>query len=229
MGKEASAEVIKMVIEGFSDEKFSKSVDDFTFPINPENYSVTYESAAPPKEETTASKEKIPTNQVLDLRKLSLSFFLDTTGVIKLPSEYSKLTVDGMIAKFNKICTNMNGEIHTMNYLAVKYGKLDFLCKLSSLSISYQLFNPQGIPIRAKLDASFKEHLDPEVAAKRAAKSSPDMSHLRTIRAGDNLPAICREIYGDPSYYLQVAEINNILNFRSLKPGTEILFPSIQK
>jgi hypothetical protein len=41
MGKEASAEVIKMVIEGFSDEKFSKSVDDFTFPINPENYSAT--------------------------------------------------------------------------------------------------------------------------------------------------------------------------------------------
>jgi nucleoid-associated protein YgaU len=53
--------------------------------------------------------------------------------------------------------------------------------------------------------------------------------HLRLIKAGDNLPALCFEIYGDPGYYLQVARANNIDNFRNLIPGTKVFFPPLEK
>jgi nucleoid-associated protein YgaU len=40
---------------------------------------------------------------------------------------------------------------------------------------------------------------------------------------------MCYSIYGDPKYYLQVAEVNGISNFRQLKPGTDHFFPPIEK
>ena len=49
------------------------------------------------------------------------------------------------------------------------------------------------------------------------------------VKAGDNLPAMCRDIYGDASYYLQVAEINELTDFRNLSPGAKLLFPRLEK
>ncbi len=224
---------VNMLIEAY-DEEFQSAKSDlkFSFPINPENYSIKYGSTSAPdaksEEKKTASGDKIPKNEVLDVRTLSLTFFIDSTVNYKevaLENDF----VSNSIKKFNKVCTEVNGDIHTLNYVKVKYGDLDFNCKLESLGIQYLMFRPDGKPVRAKIDASFKEYIDPVTLAKRHGKSSPDMSHLRTVRAGDNLPAMCQEIYGNRSYYLQVAELNGILNFRSLKPGTKILFPSIQK
>jgi nucleoid-associated protein YgaU len=40
---------------------------------------------------------------------------------------------------------------------------------------------------------------------------------------------MCYRIYGDPKYYLQVAEANGISNFRKLIPGTDITFPPLHK
>ena len=49
------------------------------------------------------------------------------------------------------------------------------------------------------------------------------------VKQGDNLPLMCENIYGDPNYYLQVAEANNIIDFRNLIPGQKILFPRLEK
>jgi nucleoid-associated protein YgaU len=49
------------------------------------------------------------------------------------------------------------------------------------------------------------------------------------VKTGDTLPLMCYRIYGDTRYYLQVAAINGMGNFRKLIPGTEILFPPINK
>jgi nucleoid-associated protein YgaU len=52
---------------------------------------------------------------------------------------------------------------------------------------------------------------------------------VRKIKFGDTLPLMCYRIYGDPKYYLQVAEANGLDNFRRLKPGTDIFFPPLEK
>jgi nucleoid-associated protein YgaU len=49
------------------------------------------------------------------------------------------------------------------------------------------------------------------------------------VKAGDTLPLMCYMIYGDPKYYLAVAAANNLSNFRSLLPGTDIVFPPLEK
>lgn len=217
--------LIKMEIEGFKDSKYTSKVgSSFKMQINPSDYSLNYKTTDPDNIGVKADGDEAVSSKTPDVKNLILNFTLDSTGVV--PGCES---VPDKIDEFNKICTIVNGEIHTTNYLAVVWGQVDFLCKLESLQIDYQMFSPDGIPVRAKLGATFKEHIDPETSAKRKAKSSPDMSHIKIIKAGDSLPSLCNDIYGDSKYYLQVAEINGLLNFRTLVPGQAILFPRMQK
>jgi nucleoid-associated protein YgaU len=62
-----------------------------------------------------------------------------------------------------------------------------------------------------------------------AQDESPDLTHIRLVKAGDTLPEMCFNIYGDPRYYLDVARQNRLDNFRKLEPGTRIFFPPIEK
>lgn len=38
-----------------------------------------------------------------------------------------------------------------------------------------------------------------------------------------------QKIYGDPAYYIQIAKVNNLNNFRKLKTGTNLKFPPIKE
>ncbi|MEQ9289282.1 MAG: LysM peptidoglycan-binding domain-containing protein [Cyclobacteriaceae bacterium] len=227
----SKGKLTKMVIVGYKDPKFktkvgSKEESTFTMQVNPSKYSFSYRSLGNEPEAMANNKQQDKSN-IPDAKKLDLSFFLDTTGVIPTTG-FDDLP--GAISKFNKLCLEVNGDIHTTNYLKIYWGKgLSFPCKLETVRMDYLMFNPSGIPIRAELNASFKEFIDPETDANKVKTSSPDMSHVVTIKAGDNLPTLCNNIYGDPKYYIQIAEINGILNFRHLQPGQKVLFPRMQK
>jgi len=62
-----------------------------------------------------------------------------------------------------------------------------------------------------------------------AQDHSPDLTHRRILQAGDSLPRLCQEIYGDPRLYLKVAEANGFDDFRRLAPGTAVFFPPLEK
>jgi len=56
---------------------------------------------------------------------------------------------------------------------------------------------------------------------------SPPIDRMVTVVAGDTLPALCKQIYGDSRFYVQVAKYNKLNKFRSLTPGTQLLFPPL--
>ena len=100
---------------------------------------------------------------------------------------------------------------------------------LKSASIAYKLFKPDGVPLRAVITATFTDNSDDQTRVALAQDKSPDLTHVRMVKAGDNLPAMCYSIYGDPRYYLEVARANRIDNFCKLAPGTKIFFPPLEK
>lgn len=224
-----AGKLTKMVIVGFKDTEFktkvgSKDESTFTMQVNPEKYSFTFKALGC-QPEALANNKKRDKSKIPDAKQLDLDFFLDSTGVIPGCKDVPK-----MIKKFQKLCVDVNGDIHTSNYLKLYWGKgLAFPCKLEKVTIEYAMFNPSGIPIRASLKASFKEFIDPKTDAANTNTNSPDMTHIKVIKAGDNLPALCNDVYGDPKLYIQVAELNGILNFRNLTPGLEVHFPRMQK
>jgi nucleoid-associated protein YgaU len=91
------------------------------------------------------------------------------------------------------------------------------------------MFNSSGEPIRAVASVKFKGTISEDKEAAKAKRSSPDLTHILRVKAGDTLPLMCKKVYGDPKYYLQIAGANNLGNFRRLEPGMEIVFPPIEK
>ena len=123
----------------------------------------------------------------------------------------------------------MDGTIHEPKFLKIAWGDLIFDCRLQSVQVNYTLFNRSGQPIRAELDTVFIEDIQDSERTKKENKSSPDLSHSRTVKSGDKLPLMAQEIYGNSAYYIQLARANNVNNLRKLKVGTNIKLPPINK
>ena len=59
--------------------------------------------------------------------------------------------------------------------------------------------------------------------------TSPDLTHLRTVTEGENLPLMAQEIYRDPKHYFEVAKANDLDSFRKIDSGQQLQFPPIDK
>ena len=81
--------------------------------------------------------------------------------------------------------------------------------------------------MRAKLSPKFEQYISPEKLAAQARTSSPDLTHYRTVNAGDTLPLMCHRIYQDSKYYIEIARVNDLLDFRNLEPGRRVFFPPL--
>jgi len=224
--------------------------DSYSVLVNPETYLIKYQvnwntnviNGAPqePKYVTTP-----PPSYQFD-------FLFDATGVIPKPSDLGALgdvPVVGAIAsavsnlisppkpydvmdeieKFKKVVLDYDSDQHSPRKVQVLWGKLSFDGKLSSLNLNFKLFKPDGTPLRAVATTTFIDSVTEAQWLAKAKPQSPDLTHIRQVMDGDTLPLMAYRIYGDASYYLEVARVNNIVNFRNLKVGDKIKFPPINK
>jgi len=160
---------------------------------------------------------------------LQLRLVFDGTGVHLLGAErlLSPPSVKKDIQTFERLCLRMNGSIHQPHFLVVRWGDFSFPGRLQRMEITYTLFDEAGDPLRAELDVRFVEDVPEATGARAEAKSSPDLTHVRTVKAGDTLPLLCRSIYGSSAHYLMVAAHNGLDDFRCLQPGQRLLFPPL--
>jgi len=161
---------------------------------------------------------------------LSLKLVMDGTGVNYIGVAQLLLgeSVKKQLARFKKLCLEMNGDIHQPNFLKISWGDFKFSCRLASLDIAYKLFDESGDPLRAELQVTFVKDQSAKTIALQAGKNSPDLTHVRTVRSGDTLPLLCKEIYGASGYYLRVARANGLDDFRNLVPGQKLRFPPLE-
>ena len=148
----------------------------------------------------------------------------DATGAV--PG--GEVGVRDRIKAFKTVVYQFEKDIHSPAMLWISWGSLSFQCVMTTYTIDYTLFDPSGLPIRAKLKASFQGCDAPDTIEANADKKSADLTHLRRVVAGDTLPLLCAKIYGDGGYYLQVARYNDLTGFRTLAPGRELRFPPLR-
>jgi nucleoid-associated protein YgaU len=159
---------------------------------------------------------------------LEFSTVFDGTGVVPIPANVSLPTeVEDQLNMLNGVVYTYNGEQHEPNVVQILWGTLVFYGRLTTFSIEYTLFRPSGAPLRAKAAMAFQGYKSPQEAALEANQSSPDLSHAVVVRDGDTLPLLCHRIYGDSSYYVDVARFNGLHAFRALKPGLLLHFPPL--
>jgi hypothetical protein len=217
--------IVPCTVEG---ETTIKADDDpskkFEAMINPAGYkrqlSIDYNKQKTLGQSGTDSKFSAICPEVLTLENL----VLDGTGVVTLIGIQD---IKGMIDRMLKVIYVYEGEKHEPNHVRLLWGNLIFFGRAQSISIDYTLFKHNGTPLRAKVHLSFIGWMSAQKESLLANPSSPDLSHLVEVRAGDTLPLLCNRIYNDSSYYREVARINNLTNFRNLAPGLLLRFPPL--
>jgi hypothetical protein len=221
----AAPELIKMIITGYEDEKFSTPISGkpYKVMINPDSIkhqgSIDYNDVQPPDSSTTSQRYKSTPSE-----KLNFDIVIDCTGVV----DKSRTKMKDEINALTKIIYDYNGEIHRPNFVMVQWGQsLLFKGVLASYDISYTLFNPDGNPLRAKVSLAFTQYISPAAACECNKDSSPDISHLVTVTEGVSLPSLCEKVWNDESYYVQVARYNGLNKFRNLSGVRQLIFPPI--
>lgn len=204
-----------------------KSGQGFTVMLNPSSFkhsrSITY---------TGCNKKDIPqgvsavTPQFKNTgnEKVSFSIVLDGTGVVagKFPA------VKAQIQSLSDVVYKYEGSSHEPNIVRLVWGSFSFDGRLTSMDTDYTLFKPTGEPLRAKVSLAFTDYVSIKEEALKTNKTSPDLSHLVEVKAGDSLPLLCYRIYKDSAYYLEVARVNGITNFRDITPGSKLHFPPLR-
>ena len=219
--------LVKLKILGFKDPACKGFASDSIYAfINPSAYerSLTVDYN---QDQTIGASASTQSFKSMGQSDLKLTFFVDGTGVVKLPAGIKD--VEEYIKKFTDLVTKYQGVIHRPYYLLIVWGSLKFTGVCSKVDIKSSLFSPDGKPLRATIDITITQSKDYKTKTQEGANSSPDLTHLRTVNAGDTLPLMAYRIYGDSSYYIQVAKANNLNSFLDIKPGDQIYFPPIKK
>jgi hypothetical protein len=193
----------------------------YSIPLVPEKITVSYGLKF--KIDQPNTNKRVTKFEGYDDSKLNFTFVIDGTGAAG-----DKFEVADEIKKLGETIYNYVDSIHKPHYLRIAYGSINFKCHLKTCNIDYVLFKSDGKPLRAKVTLNFDEFVLPENAESRKM-SSPDMTHLRYFKESDNIFTYCEEIYSNPNQAVQIAKFNEIINFRKIPAGTQLLFPPLER
>lgn len=202
----------------------------FTVMVNPASYqhdrTVRYNSV-----QGQGAAGASPTFNKVGRETITFELVFDATGGIPMSDAVAKQAARAGVAKqiadFKNAVVKYDGDKHKPPFVKICWASLVFRGVLDNLSVTYSLFRPTGVPLRARARTTFSSYTPPKELKKQAKNSSPDLSHMVEVKAGDTLPLLCWRIYGDSRFYPQVAKVNGLSGFREVTPGTRLLFPPL--
>ncbi len=208
----------------------------FVAQVNPATiqtkYTVNYNN-----EDENGEGAVIPEQKFIGCNSQQVSFELLLDGTGALPDNHATMVrVKDQVELFKKTCYYYIGDVHEPPYVTIhwrdtsffKYNNQVFYGRIKNFEVNYTLFSSEGVPLRAKINAAFIGTVDSLTESIMKDNQSPDLTHVVTFKAGDNLPMLCERIYGRRQMFHEVAKVNNLISFRDIKPGTELVFPPIK-
>lgn len=104
-----------------------------------------------------------------------------------------------------------------------------FTAIVEKVEISYTMFAPEGVPIRAKAHVGFKQNdfigLSDDIIPFQNPTSRTDARKTRFVHAGQRLDQIAYEEYGDARHWRTLAEANDMDDPFSLADGQLLVIP----
>jgi hypothetical protein len=89
----------------------------------------------------------------------------------------------------------------------------------TSVSVTYEMFAPDGTPIRAKANVTFEEVLTIEQVKPQNPTSRSEARKVWVVEEGQTLDWIAYQEYGDPGCWRHIAETNDLVDPRELRSG----------
>jgi hypothetical protein len=150
--------------------------------------------------------------------KLNLDLLLDTTNTQKDVREVYVNPIRDLM--------KIDPDLHAPPIVCFVWDKDIFQGVVASMTLTYTLFTPKGVPLRADAKMVLTAYRSVEDQAKDS-RHSPDVEKSFTVRRGDRLDQIAQGAYHDPGRWRDIARRNGITDPRRLDPGRLLLLPRI--
>jgi len=100
---------------------------------------------------------------------------------------------------------------------------------VESVQVTFTMFSPEGVPIRAKADVNFKqsELMGDDFIPAQNPTSRSEARKTRVVNSHQRLDQIAFEEYRDSSYWRLLAEANNLDNPFQLRDGQILIIPQV--
>lgn len=122
-----------------------------------------------------------------------------------------------------------DGKLHAPPEAAFSWGGCFFKGIITDAKQSFTMFLPSGIPVRARLELTFKSNEDTIGARKKSPLESPNRTKARRAEKGAQLWRIANAEYGHPKYWRIIADFNKIYNPRKLPEGRLLQLPPFKE
>src|SRR4051812_19365863 len=167
-------------------------------------------------------------------REVSLSLLLD----VSLLEGKSVLDITNKLFKMMDVPSGSGsaGPNSAPAFVTFRWGAVDtFKAACTSLTVAYQLFRPNGEPIRADVKMQLKQ-VEAASTASSSSANAPQNPTTRgraglgvhTVRDGDTLPSIAYRAYGDATRWRDIAETNGLDNPLHLRRGAALMLPRLE-
>jgi nucleoid-associated protein YgaU len=150
---------------------------------------------------------------------LSMDLLVDTSGTLEDVRVKYVDRLRGLL--------DIDATLHAPPIVRFTWDAAVFTGVLESLATSYTLFDPQGVPLRARLTVSMKEYRPAAVQVREEPRTSPTVDKVWVVGAGDTLSGIAAAVYKDAGRWRVLAEANAIADPRALEPGRLLTIPRL--
>lgn len=156
---------------------------------------------------------------------LNLTLHFDTQN------DYIRKTSDDVRTYIQPILSALwiDGKLHAPPEAAFSWGGCFFKGIITDAKQSFTMFLPSGIPVRARLELTFKSNENTESVRKKSPFESPNRTKTRRAEKGAQLWRIANAEYGHPKYWRVIADFNKIYNPRKLPEGRLLQLPPFKE
>ncbi len=158
---------------------------------------------------------------------LNMSLYFDTYSppTLTQPTE-GGTDVTEYTKKISKLML-IDGQLHRVPQVTFSWGSLQFSGIILNVKETYTMFLSDGMPVRARVDLTFKSVFDLTTGKRSYPLESPDRTKIRTVLQGESLWSIAAEEYGQPEHWRIIAKENGILNPLQVAPGRMLRLPPL--
>jgi hypothetical protein len=168
-------------------------------------------------------------------REIALSLLLDAS---LLEGGQSVMSVTNSLFKMMDVGDGQPaaGTRSAPPFVTFRWGAVDtFKAACLSLTVAYQLFRPNGDPIRADVKLQLKQAGPASTASSSSAQTGTNPTTraipglgVHTVQDGDSLPSIAYRAYGDANRWRAIAEANDVDDPLRLRRGTPLMLPRLE-
>lgn len=202
-------------------QKIYPAGSTFFVEFNPEEYTLSKDNAFATQAIPGLSS---PLLQYVNgnVRTLEMELLFDTYDTPE-PTKVDVRTKTNLVTNL----LNIESETHAPPILLLSWSSLQLTCVLTRVTQKFLLFINDGTPVRARLNVTFQEYVDPDHQAMVDNKQTADFTKSHTLTDGETLDAIAAVYYGDATLWRPIAIANGVDDPSALSGKARLIIPSL--